>query len=79
MERFPSPEEPERYKINTAQEEALRNLCHRYGVEYRADDYYVYPPDAGMTPSWAEGWVGGYDDGQQRLYVGVSPEGEIHS
>lgn len=45
MERFPSPEEPERYKINTAQEEALRNLCHRYGVEYRADDYYVYPPD----------------------------------
>jgi|GEM_PF-6292786 len=79
MERFPSPEEPERYKINTAQEEALRNLCHRYGVEYRADDYYVYPPDAAMCPGYAEGWVGGYVDGESRLYVGVSPVGRVNS
>lgn len=79
MERFPSPEEPERYKINTAQEEALRDVCGRYGVAYSADDYRINSPNASMMASYALGWVGGDEYVEKTIYVGVDPDGRVNS
>jgi hypothetical protein len=82
--------QPER-RINAVQEETLRTLCDRYGVQYAAEHYYVYPSDSIMMPGWAEGWVGGPQHanpdyarpeepvGNPTIFVGVSPEGEAHS
>jgi len=66
---------------NEAQERALRAACERYRVEYRAEHYFVYPDDSSMCPGWAEGWLGGTEiqATDSTIYVGVSPEGDIHS
>ena len=80
MERFTySPEHPERPALNQEQTEALQGICERYNVTFNPDDYRVNPPDSTMMPGWAEGWVGGYDESRPTIYVGVSPDGRIHS
>lgn len=83
--------QPERRGPNAAQEIALREACDRYGVQYAAENYYVYPEDSPIMPLWAEGWLGGaqhanpdYVRPQEpaltpTLCVGVDPEGRIHS
>jgi hypothetical protein len=83
--------EPDRPELTPAQDSALRNICGRYGVEYAREHYFVYPPDSVMMAGWAEGWVGGrrhanpqyaapeQPAGKPTIYVGVSPEGEVHS
>lgn len=77
-ERFPSPELP---RLNESQELALQGICERYGVSYDPDDYLVWPSDGSYMPGWAEGWVGGHQIQAEHstLYIGVSPEGQIHS
>lgn len=82
---------PERPRMTEAQVAALEGLCGRYGVEYSAEHYYVYPVDSSMMAGWAEGWLGGPQHanpqyqrpaepaGKPTLYIGVSPEGEAHS
>jgi len=82
---------PERPSLSEAQEKSLRHLCERYGVEYAAEHYRVYPTNSMFMPGWAEGWVGGgrhanpdymkpYEPaGHPTIFVGCSPEGEICS
>lgn len=74
--------------MNEAQRKALQDICQRYGVEFREEDYLVFPPTSSMMAGWAEGWVGGEAHARHRaghilpsttIYVGVSPEGEVHS
>lgn len=64
-------------ELNDAQRGALHRVCERYRVEFDPKHYIVFPADSIMTPGWAEGWVGG--DHANTIYVGVSPEGEVHS
>lgn len=71
--------EPERLALNEAQTAALERLCQRYGVDFDPADYYVHPAGSFLTPQWAEGWIGGRNDEKRTIYVGVSPEGQIHS
>ena len=59
-------------KMNDKQREALRNLAFRYNVDFDESKFRVYKQDSTMMPGWAEGWVG-------PIYVGCSPEGQIHS
>lgn len=87
-EQLSSPEQP---RITEAQEETLRVLCDRYGVQYAAEHYYVYPQNSTMMAGWCEGWLGGAQHanpeyatpeepaGEPSLYVGVDPEGRAHS
>lgn len=75
-ERLGTYESPEQPKLKEAQEQALRGICERYGVDFNASDYLVHRESSWMMPGWAEGWVGGTES---TIYVGVSPEGEIHS
>ena len=62
--------------MNEAQRNALKNICERYRVTFKEEDYTVYPASSSMMAGWAEGWVGGM---LNTIYVGVSPEGQIHS
>ncbi len=62
----------EKTKMNDAQRNALRDLASRYNVEFDESNFFVYRADASMMPGWAEGRVG-------PIYVGCSPEGQIHS
>lgn len=53
------------------QYDALAGLCHRYKVEF---DPEKFTPAFDLPPGYVSGWIGG-----NRIYVGVSPEGEISS
>lgn len=55
--------------MNEKQEAALRALCKRYGTEFRPEDFR---PAFDLPAGWVAGRAG-------PVYVGVSPEGEIHS
>ena len=74
-------------ELTIAQRNSLKDISTRYGVEFRESDYFIYALDATMMAGWAEGWVGGNDHAPNHLggsakptiYVGVSPEGQIHS
>jgi len=57
----------------------LSDLCQRYGVKMNIGDYLVNSPNSSMMPGWAEGWVGGPNQAQKTIYIGVSPEGDSHS
>jgi len=68
--------------ITNAQEEALRRLCERYGVEYDPRHYELRPFD--LPEGYVCGWVGGPDHSgwparKRTIYVGVSPQGEASS
>jgi hypothetical protein len=76
-------------RMSQAQRNKLWELCGRYNVPFREDDY-TRPGISPMSPpGYVEGWVGGfhhsdighkgYGDERQTIYVGVSPEGESHS
>jgi len=49
---------------------ALRDLCERYGVAF---DPSAYTPQFDLPDGWVAGWVG------TSIYVGCSPEGNIHT
>lgn len=53
---------------------ALARLSERYGVDFDPMDFSTAYD---LPDKWVNGWVGGFE--QQKLYVGVSPEGEVHS
>ena len=55
--------------MNAKQEAALRSLCERYNVEFEAG---AYRAAFDLPEGWVAGRVG-------PIYVGCSPEGEIHS
>ena len=48
---------------------ALGRLCERYGVVFDSSNYH---PAFDLPTGWVAGWVG-------PIYVGCSPEGDIHS
>src|SRR5690348_14348396 len=59
-------------RLTEAQHNALSALCARYHAPF---DPAGFKPAGGlMSPGWVEGWVG-----NSLLYVGCSPEGNIHS
>ena len=60
--------------MNDKQILALAKLCARYNVGFVMADFN---PAFDCGPGWYEGWIGG--EGQRIIYVGVSPEGDIHS
>lgn len=64
--------------LTNAQEEALKALCARYNAPYNPD-HYVAAFD--LPNGWVCGWVGGpaHQETKRTIYVGCSPEGEIHS
>lgn len=55
--------------MTDAQTTKLANLCERYGVDFDASNYH---PAFDLPAGWVAGWVG-------PIYVGCSPEGDIHS
>lgn len=55
------------------QYDALAGLSHRYSVEFRPD---WFTEQFDLPAGWVQGWIGGPE---RKLYVGVSPEGEVHS
>lgn len=64
-------------RMTEAQRNKLWELCGRYNVPFREDDYVIMSADSIFgPPNWVEGWVGGK---QGTLFVGVSPEGDSHS
>jgi hypothetical protein len=87
-ERLPDIEQP---PMTPAQESRLRLLCERYEVDFDPSHYYVSPADSYIMPGWAEGWIGGPEHARDEyrhsslpvakptIYVGVSPQGEVHS
>jgi len=76
-----------RPRMNEAQRNKLWDMCGRYGVPFREDDYMVYSESSSMMAGWAEGWIGGNthataDRGgtdKPTIYVGVSPQGDSHT
>ena len=55
--------------MTDAQFAALSNLCQRYEVDF---DHLAFHPQFDLPTGWVAGWVG-------PIYVGCSPEGDIHS
>jgi hypothetical protein len=81
--------------LTDAQIEALKNLCDRYGVEFRESDY---TRAFDLPNGWVNGWVGGIECRTQEwneiaqawvrrdprvhkltIFVGCDPEGRISS
>ena len=57
------------HTMTDAQRAALAQLCKNYHVQF---DARAYSPAFDLPTGWVAGWVG-------PIYVGCSPEGEIHS
>jgi hypothetical protein len=57
-------------KMTEQQRTALRALCGRYSVEF---DETAFTPAFDLPKGWVAGVVA------NRIYVGCSPEGDIHS
>jgi hypothetical protein len=60
--------------MNEAQATALRTLHERYKVPF---DPSQFTPQFDLPTGYVAGWVGAPN--YRKLYVGVSPEGEISS
>lgn len=60
-------------RMTRLQRDALWSLCGRYGVPFREDDYH---PQFDLPRGYVAGWIGG---DARKLYVGVSPDGDISS
>lgn len=73
-------------RMTDAQRDKLWNLCGRYGVPFREDDYFP-SRFSSNAPLMFEGWVGGnaYSSkitsptGRATIYIGVEPNGDSHS
>lgn len=59
--------------MTPAQTAALLALCERYSVQFDPSDY---APQFDLPEGYVAGWVGG---GQDTIYVGVSPDGDVHT
>lgn len=59
--------------MNDKQREALQRVCENFHAEFKEEHYSPEP----FMDGWFGGWIGGVRD--QNIYVGVSPEGEVHS
>lgn len=59
--------------MNLIQQEAIQELAARYNTDVDLGTFITYPADSFMMSLWAEGWIG------TAIYVGVDPEGRIHS
>ena len=72
-------------RMTTKQRDALWDLCGRYNVPFREDDYRLIPKDAAMMKGYVEGWVGGrmhngdWAEEKATIFVGVSPDGRVNS
>jgi hypothetical protein len=70
-------------RMTTAQRDRLWEMCGRYNVPFREDDYILAGKQASIGAGWVEGWVGGRDGSgitsRKTIYVGVSPTGESHT
>ena len=55
--------------LTLEQEHAIQRKCRDYGVAYIPGHYQ---PAFDLPDGWVAGWIG-------PIYVGVSPEGGIHS
>lgn len=59
--------------LTQAQHDRLKSLSARYGVDFDPEEFL---PAYDLPDGWVAGWIGG---NAACLYVGCSPEGEIHS
>ena len=59
--------------VTDDQAAAIINIHVRYRVSLHPADWH---PAFDLPPGYVAGWVGGPE---QRLYIGVSPEGDISS
>lgn len=75
-------------RMTMAQREKLWELCGRYQVPFRESDYDgPFKGEAFFDKDlkgWIEGWVGGplhngHNNMKKTIYVGVDPEGNVHS
>jgi hypothetical protein len=79
-------------RMNAAQRDALWDLCGRYDVPFREDDYLIISAGSLSTPGHVEGWVGGNKHNgkhekqirgmtvnKKTIYVGVDTDGRINS
>jgi len=55
--------------LTREQEYAIRDLCRRYRVAYIPS---AWTAQFDLPDGWVAGWAG-------PIYVGISPEGNIHS
>jgi hypothetical protein len=64
--------------LTDAQREALTKCCERFKQPFREDDYH---PAFDLPTGWVAGWIGGWyeDESLRAIFVGCSPEGDIHS
>jgi len=62
------------FKLTRAQYAAIEDISNRYGVPYEPA---AFSPGFDLPDGWVSGWVGGSQC--PTIYVGVSPEGDIHS
>lgn len=67
-------------RMTDAQRDKLWDLCGRYNVPFREDDYYKALFSNGMY----EGWIGGNlhsgtNGFKKTIYIGVEPNGDSHS
>lgn len=60
-------------KMTDKQDQALRRLCSRYGVDFDTQTFRKASRIDGLPDGYVCGWVA------KRIYVGCSPEGEISS
>lgn len=70
-------------RMTTKQRDALWNLCGRYNVPFREDDYHIVSSSVGYR--YVEGWIGGrehngnWGEAKSTIFVGVSPDGVVNS
>jgi hypothetical protein len=68
------PTEPitdKRPALTDKQVHALSALCHRYNVTFDESNFL---PAFDLPPGYVAGWIG-----NDRIYVGCSPDGDISS
>ena len=61
-------------ELTDAQVAALSKLCAGFGVPFDPSHYLIDSFD--LPKGWAQGWLG---NSRRTIYVGCSPEGEVHS
>lgn len=67
------------HKMTQEQFDKLADLCRRYKVPMKLSDYVVRQAGSIFTPLWIESWVGGNEQENKTLFVGVAPDGASHS
>lgn len=83
VDAFGGPPKPKPQRMTNAQRDKLWDLCGRYGVPFREDDYHPAIFNNGMV----EGWIGGEEyrsqpnnsEYKKTIYIGVEPNGDSHS